>query len=150
MSNKKYYKVVSKDLTSYLHHILPQKFVVQYKLNSWVEPNVVKTKLMVYNNKQRAREFCLWKVCPSSTKIYEVEVKNPQNKGIFVNISEFKKLDTKIHTLLKLQQQHKKFFNDEELYDTTFVDAVKLVKEIPFVQKDFTKYIRMYEKARGV
>jgi len=127
---KIYYKVVNPDMSSVLSKHLPLNFVVRYKVNKWIYPNIPRTKLIVFNNFEKAMEFA-----SPYDYIYSCVVKNPSYKGLFVSYihlySDKEDFLYRWRQLRKKQLQHKKFFNpNEPPEETIFVSAVKLLERV--------------------
>ncbi len=133
---KKYYKVVSPDLRSSLQRHLPDNFIVQYKINEWVKSNIPHTKLMVFDEINAARRL-LNLHYNTRRAIYEIKVKNPSKKGLFIsyigdlstyNTNSFMNAFTKLIHKLKSKKQ---FFQNNGLpSNTVFVKEVKLIKRV--------------------
>ena len=124
-----YYKVVSFNMKSaYVSYIgvnNSEKFAITYKLNSWVEPILSGSKLMVFDSLKNAQDFMVsW-----GSYIYECEVKNPSKKGIFVEGTP--DIYEDINIILDLKNKKKKFSHllQKPIKGTVFCDAVKLIGE---------------------
>lgn len=75
----KYYKVLTTELKSICQNSnrLPQKYIVQYKLNEWAYPSMPKSALFVFGSLDKATYFAKYEMsCPCF--IYECKVKNPR------------------------------------------------------------------------
>ena len=69
---KKYYKCVDRQLKSIVVYD-NNPFSIQYKIDEWVKPNFAGTRLMVFDDREKAIDFLnAW-----IGDVYECEVKNP-------------------------------------------------------------------------
>ena len=88
--SKTYYKVVNSRLESvvsshwsdWANYINWHGYIVQYKQDEWVYPNIPKTDLMVFENYKDARIFADGY---HNSAIYRCKVKNPKKIGILKN-----------------------------------------------------------------
>jgi len=141
---KTYYKVVRTDIdpdtmfsaiTSKLKYSLYHRYeknknnlIVQYKLNEWVFPKIVGSKLFVFDNLHDANNFA-WNYYYT---VYECEIKNPHKSCPFYKYV----LDSPVHvlTMWKLYKQKKKFSHlnsvEQPPIGTVVCDAVKLTKKV--------------------
>lgn len=130
-----YYKVVDINLRSIwvTDHQLSKALSVQYILNNWAYPNkdFTGSRLMVFNDYHKAHEFA-W---GHSGRIYECDIKNPSENGLFVWTGRLYMIDC-IKNALKDRAKKKKYNYAREKFPegTVFCTAVKLTKEI----KNFT------------
>jgi hypothetical protein len=130
---KKYYKVVSENLQSWV--ITKYDFIevnnkrlrliVQYKIGKFVSPNIIGSKLMIFETLEQARNF------NTNGRIFEVEAKNVTNRGICLLTYE---INYWLPKLFKLKKQKKRYLsldvNGFQPPGTLFADQVKLIREI--------------------
>ena len=132
---QKYYKVVTPELKSIgsLLGIPLQKFGLekQYSLGKWTCPKPG-TDLFVFDNLENAQEF-MWGIGFRNYEIYEVEVKEPNLKGLFINF--LGNLDEIAETILEYGKQghtlqSKHILSDKKVCGTVFCQGVKLIKKV--------------------
>jgi len=123
-----YYKVLNSDLSSaYISNLYfnTEDIVVKYKINQFVYPNILGSKLMVFSDLSSARLFrCSWGI-----KIFKCEILNPSEDGIFVETGKGMKED--LLDVLRLKKQKKRFtylLSRNIPNNTVFCDAVKLIE----------------------
>lgn len=127
---KKYYKVVGDDLISArigrFSTSNREGLPVQYRIGEWVEPNLEKTDLMVFDNLRLARNFANSWEC-----IFECEVKSPRKIG---NLIVWNLTMEKLKTIVGLRKAKKRWTHlvkpTEFPRGTVFCSAVKLVKRV--------------------
>jgi len=129
--SKKYYKVVSLHLCSCstisTDVYKGQPLSVQYKIGEFVRPNVNHTSLMIF---KKYRHAMLYSLANSFGRIFEVEAKGVQPKGLFVSCY---RTGDHIGEYIKLKKQKKKYLHLIKLTPpsgTLFANEVKLVKEV--------------------
>lgn len=126
---KKYYKLVTHDLKSwivsndrYIKKVGEYDLSIQYKLNEWVCPNIPESKLMVFSDLIIANFYF-----NANDKLFEVDVINPTTGLKIVNVCNLYSTNNKVMPLKQYERLH-----DENMYpvSTVFCDAVMLKKEI--------------------
>lgn len=91
----KYYKVVTKDLLSYIDtqyalSMQNEKFIIQYKIGEFVKPKIPNSQLFVFNSLEEAQQWHM-----RGLRLFECEVKNPRKAKIcpvWLPMEEFWKL----------------------------------------------------------
>ncbi len=139
---KKYYKVVTEDLRSYLCGENPNfPYFVQYKLNKWAGPTLKDSKLFVFSSLRAAKKWVHNYTCKKGfprckTVIYECKVKNPsipkyiQEIGIG-NLLEYIALFWKIRKNKKSLTKHTYCRTISYVSNAiVFCDAIKLIGKI--------------------
>jgi len=116
--NKKFYKVVSKDLGS--SNTCNDKFRIQYVINKWIKPKLKHSKLFVFCDLRTARCYRI-----GEERIFECEVKDPARiKYACYTEKAFEKF-------WKSVKQHKKRPCSTIIYPGTYTTSkVKLIREI--------------------
>jgi len=128
---KTYYKIVSKDLKSIVSINLdtPDEYVVQYCVNRFVEPKLKGTSLFVFDTLKNVKRFFSppW-VHGERYIIYEAEVKNPKQIGLFSSYCNW----VYLAELLELKRSKKKWSHKTSVppTGTVFCSSVKLLKKV--------------------
>lgn len=135
---QKYYKVVGKDLKSYLNTrckttyrdiVLPDGFAIQYIENEWVKG----VNLFVFTGLKQAKNFVrihhYGDLSYSKYKIYECEVKNPKDS---IGIIAWKSLGILLAEFFILRKQKKKYTHmlSPAPNNSKVCSAVKLIRRI--------------------
>ena len=72
---KYYYKVVTRNMNSYVTPFLTRSVVVKYELGAWVKPNIKGSKLFVFGNR---REALSYSYSTATDRVFKCEVKEPK------------------------------------------------------------------------
>lgn len=149
--NKIYYKVVTRDLKSAIMNSyvlqdriqdeecqrIVDKFCVQYKINEWVNPNVGKSKIMIFKDLISAKDFCLTNQYDDILRIYTCKCKNVSQLGFVTDVLHLPLFNERYINLLNLKRQKRKVKDYYKKYErrivpnnTLFCSSVMLLKEI--------------------